>query len=130
MSTHRNFYELAEEVADLRRQVVRLVGLIQEPPDKDRSIEGFCRRQNISKSFFYKLKEQGKAPRVAHVGARRIVTPEAERDWVRDREREGEVATTSRASLTAPSGSPAPLTAPSGRAVAGVRSAAGGGATR
>jgi hypothetical protein len=97
MSTHRSIDSLTDEVADLRRQVSRLVGLIQQPPDADRSIAGFCRRQNISRAFFYALRARGQAPRVAHAGARRIITPEAEADWEHERELEGTQATESAA---------------------------------
>src|SRR5262245_57981630 len=87
MNAHARILDLTEEVADLRRQITRLIGLIKEPPAEDRSIVGFCRRKGISKAFFYKLQQQGKGPRVAHAGARRIITLEA--DWDRERELDG-----------------------------------------
>jgi hypothetical protein len=79
---------LSTQVADLKRQVAALLKLLA-PPDTDRSISGFCKRKGISRSHFYKLKEQNKAPRIAHAGYRRFITPEAERDWDIEREAEG-----------------------------------------
>ena len=52
------------------------------------SISQFCARNNISRSFFYKLKKCGKAPRTMEVGGRQIISPEAERDWRLERERD------------------------------------------
>jgi predicted DNA-binding transcriptional regulator AlpA len=73
---------LSKVVDDLRHQIAAL------RRSQDRSIAGFCARQSISRAHFYNLQKQGKAPRVAHVGSRRIITPEAERDWGREREAE------------------------------------------
>jgi predicted DNA-binding transcriptional regulator AlpA len=50
------------------------------------SISQFCARNNISRSFFYKLKKRRKAPRIMDVGGRQIISPEAERDWRLERE--------------------------------------------
>jgi hypothetical protein len=52
------------------------------------SISQFCVRNNISRSFFYKLKRRRKAPRIMDVDGRQIISPEAERDWRLERERE------------------------------------------
>lgn len=48
---------------------------------KSLSVEQFCELHDISRSFFYKLKKQGKAPKTLQIGARRIITPEAVKDW-------------------------------------------------
>lgn len=45
------------------------------------SVEKFCELHDISVSFFYKLKKQGKAPKTLQIGARRIITPDAVKDW-------------------------------------------------
>jgi hypothetical protein len=37
-------------------------------------------------SFFYKLKKRGKASRTMDVEGRRIISPDAERDWRLERE--------------------------------------------
>jgi hypothetical protein len=48
---------LSIEVAELRRQVSRLMRLLgQDRADNDRSIPGFCRRQGISRAHYYNLK--------------------------------------------------------------------------
>jgi hypothetical protein len=52
------------------------------------SISQFCARNNISRSFFYKLKKRRKAPRIMDVDGRQLISPEAERDWRLERERE------------------------------------------
>jgi hypothetical protein len=44
----------------------------------------FCRRNGISKSFFYKIRKQGRGPREM-LGR---ITAEAERDWQHEREAE------------------------------------------
>jgi hypothetical protein len=46
------------------------------------------RRQGISRAFYYLLKKRRKAPREMAAGTRRIITPEAEREWELDRESE------------------------------------------
>ena len=45
------------------------------------SIATFCKRNEISRALFYKLDNQGKAPRTINVGRRRLITPSAEREW-------------------------------------------------
>jgi hypothetical protein len=45
------------------------------------SIDEFCREHGFSRATFYNLKKVGKAPRVMHVGARRIITDEAAAAW-------------------------------------------------
>jgi len=52
------------------------------------SISQFCARNNISRSFFYKLKKRRKAPRIMDVDGRQLISPEAERDWRLERERD------------------------------------------
>jgi predicted DNA-binding transcriptional regulator AlpA len=50
------------------------------------TIEEFCRRNGISKSFFYKLRNMGKGPRLMDVGSHKRVSVEAEVDWKLARE--------------------------------------------
>jgi hypothetical protein len=45
-------------------------------------------RAKVSRAHYYNLKKQRKGPREAHAGSRVLITPEAERDWERDREAE------------------------------------------
>jgi predicted DNA-binding transcriptional regulator AlpA len=82
--------DLSSEVDDLRRQVARLLRLLGQidAGGQALSISQFCARNDISRSFFYKLKKGRKAPRTMQVGGRQIISPEAERDWRLERERE------------------------------------------
>ena len=52
------------------------------------SIASFCRRNGFSRATYYNLKKLGKTPREMAVGARRIISDEAEHDWRIERERE------------------------------------------
>lgn len=45
------------------------------------SVESFCEQYGISRSFFYKLRRQGKAPRTMTIGRRRLITPDAIAEW-------------------------------------------------
>lgn len=51
------------------------------------SIAAFCRRHNISQSFYHKLRAQGLGPRTMQVGSRVLITKQAARRWRRERER-------------------------------------------
>lgn len=50
------------------------------------SIPEFCHRNDISKSTFYKLKKQGRGPRIMRLGRAHRITPAAEQDWRAERE--------------------------------------------
>jgi hypothetical protein len=50
-------------------------------PRKASTIEEFCVEHRFSRAFFYKLKKQGKAPRVTTIGSRRIITVEDATAW-------------------------------------------------
>jgi hypothetical protein len=82
--------DLSSEVAALKRQVAQLLRLFERLNDegKAKSISQFSERNSISRSFFYKLKGLGKAPRIMEVEGRQIISPEAERDWRLEREAE------------------------------------------
>jgi predicted DNA-binding transcriptional regulator AlpA len=45
------------------------------------SIKQFCADHGISRSFFYKLLQQGQGPRVTKLGARTLVSAEAAAAW-------------------------------------------------
>jgi hypothetical protein len=62
--------------------------LYERQPNDVHSIESFCRSNGISITTFFALKRQGKGPREMKVGKRILITPEAERDWRRERESE------------------------------------------
>jgi predicted DNA-binding transcriptional regulator AlpA len=48
---------------------------------KASTIEEFCEQHRFSRSFFYKLRKQGKAPRITEIGSRRIITVEDAAAW-------------------------------------------------
>jgi predicted DNA-binding transcriptional regulator AlpA len=48
---------------------------------KASTIDEFCEEHRFSRAFFYKLKKQGKAPRVTALGSRRIITVEDAAAW-------------------------------------------------
>jgi predicted DNA-binding transcriptional regulator AlpA len=52
------------------------------------SIDAWCKHRGLSRSMFYVLAEQGKAPRTYHAGSRRFISSEADAAWLRDREAE------------------------------------------
>ena len=56
------------------------------------TVEAWCKHRGISRSMFYLLAKQGKAPRSYSVGARRFVTVEADLAWLHDREAEANIA--------------------------------------
>jgi predicted DNA-binding transcriptional regulator AlpA len=45
------------------------------------SIKQFCADHGISRSFFYKLLQQGQGPRVTKLGTRSLVSAEAATAW-------------------------------------------------
>ncbi len=53
------------------------------------SVKDFCEAYNISKSFLYRLKREGKGPRMMRIGRRTLISAEAAREWQSQNE-EGE----------------------------------------
>lgn len=45
------------------------------------TIDEFCERHSISRGLYYKLKKQGKTPRITELGAKLIITEEDETAW-------------------------------------------------
>ena len=45
------------------------------------SVQQFCADHSLSRSFFYKLCQQGKGPRLTKLGARTLVSMEAAAEW-------------------------------------------------
>jgi hypothetical protein len=83
---------LAREVALLKEQVTSLFSLLgAKSKPRDSSIAGFCERHGISRGSYLNLRKRSKAPREVAVGLRRIITQEAEADWVREREADAAV---------------------------------------
>jgi hypothetical protein len=50
------------------------------------TINEFCSSQRISRAFFYVMRKEGWGPRLMHVGGTVRISPEARRDWRRERE--------------------------------------------
>jgi len=55
-------------------------------PNDALTVTEFCDSNGISVSTYYALKRDGKGPREMKLGKRIMITPEAERDWRRERE--------------------------------------------
>ena len=55
---------------------------------RDPTIDGFCQRQRISRAGYYNLRDSGKGPREYYVGRLVRISPEAESEWILERERE------------------------------------------
>lgn len=45
------------------------------------TINDFCKAYSISRSLFYKLKDQGKAPKTFALGKRILISREAAQSW-------------------------------------------------
>jgi len=45
------------------------------------SIATFCKKHNISESFYHKLRNQGLGPATMRLGTRVLITKEAARQW-------------------------------------------------
>ena len=52
------------------------------------TIAEWCAHRKVSRSMFYKLESQGRAPRTHNIGVRRLISPEADAEWLRQREAE------------------------------------------
>lgn len=50
------------------------------------SIPEWCEHNRISRSLFYILDRRGEAPQTFRVGKRRLISPEADIEWRRERE--------------------------------------------
>jgi hypothetical protein len=54
------------------------------------TLDEWCVRRRISRAMFYKLADQGLAPKTHNVGTRRLISAEADAAWVRAREAESQ----------------------------------------
>jgi hypothetical protein len=52
------------------------------------TIENWCNTRGLSRSMFYKMQKAGKGPRLHYAGNKPLVSPEADDEWLRERERE------------------------------------------
>jgi len=50
------------------------------------TIKEWCEYRRISAAMFFKLDQQGLAPRTHYAGRRRLISGEADEDWVHARE--------------------------------------------
>jgi hypothetical protein len=48
-----------------------------------KSIPQWCKDRGFSRSFFYVLDQQGRAPKTRYVNTRRIITDEDDAEWER-----------------------------------------------
>ena len=55
------------------------------------TIAEWCQHRRISRGLFYKLIQQGTGPRTYVVGTRRLISTEADAEWLRAREIEQQV---------------------------------------
>lgn len=54
----------------------------REIPDAE-TISEWCESNRIGRSFYYKLKKEGRAPREIRIGAKVLISREASADWRR-----------------------------------------------
>jgi hypothetical protein len=57
------------------------------------TIAEWCELRRISVAMYYKLRDQGLAPKTHNAGAKVLISPEADADWIRAREAESESQT-------------------------------------
>jgi len=62
---------------------------IREPQDPALyTVDSFCERHHIARSYFYQLLREGRGPRITKVGRRTLVRGEAAAEWRRRMEDE------------------------------------------
>ena len=61
--------------------------------DSSFTLTEWCTIRKVSRSKFYELDAEGKAPRSHYAGVKRLIGPEADRDWLREREAEAALRT-------------------------------------
>jgi hypothetical protein len=49
--------------------------------EQDFTIAEWCAKRRISKAEFYRMKKEGRGPRVTENGALRRISPESDRAW-------------------------------------------------
>jgi predicted DNA-binding transcriptional regulator AlpA len=52
------------------------------------SVNEWCARRRVSRSFFYEMQQRGEAPRTYRIGNRQRITTEADAEWIAKREAE------------------------------------------
>lgn len=56
------------------------------------TIREWCALRKVSRSKFYELDRDGKGPRTHNAGVKRLISPQADQDWIREREAEAAAA--------------------------------------
>ena len=57
-----------------------------------RTIIEWCQHRKISRAKFYQLDKLGLAPKTHNIGAKRIISPIVDAEWIRQREAESGAA--------------------------------------
>jgi hypothetical protein len=70
-----------------RRERQRAASIAQ---NRSYTIAEWCELRRISRGMFYKLKKVKKAPRLHGAGVKQLISPEADADWLREREAEAQ----------------------------------------
>ena len=52
------------------------------------TVSEWCAIRKVSRAMFYKLRQQGLAPRCHNVGTKQLISPAADAEWLRKREAE------------------------------------------
>lgn len=85
--------DTSAEVVALKKLVARLLRVVERDSDESQTIPEFCATEKISRAFYYELKKAGRGPReMRHADGCIRISPEARRDWRRERESETETA--------------------------------------
>jgi hypothetical protein len=61
---------------------------VSNQPNRSYTLAEWCELRRISLPMFYKLDNAGRAPRTHYAGKKRLVGPEADVQWLREREAE------------------------------------------
>jgi hypothetical protein len=54
------------------------------------TIAEWCAHRRVSRGMFYKLEKQGQAPRTHNAGVKRLISAQADAEWLAAREAEAE----------------------------------------
>jgi hypothetical protein len=56
--------------------------------NKSFTLAAWCSHREVSRSMFYKLKDQGLAPRIHRIGDKILISSESDAEWLAAREAE------------------------------------------
>ena len=60
----------------------------QRQRDQSYTVQEWCAARRISLAMFYKMKALGIGPKTHNAGRRRLISPAADAEWLREREAE------------------------------------------